>query len=140
VIVLLDTDVLIDLALDRQPYAEPAANLLDFLEQRPGQAFAAWHSFSNFYYLVAPKLGKQEAKEFLLDLTRFVSVAETTTEGLLYAGKLDLSDFEDALQVAAAVACQAGAIATRNLRDYARSPIQAMEPQDLLKALLGSES
>lgn len=137
-IVLLDTDVLIDLALDRQPYAEPAANLLDFLEQHPGQAFAALHSFSNFYYLVAPKRGKQETKEFLLDLTRFVSVAETTTESL-YAGNLDLSDFEDALQVAAAVACQARAITTRNLRDHARSPIPAMEPQALLKVLSGSE-
>jgi predicted nucleic acid-binding protein len=136
VIVLLDTDVLIDLALDRKPFAESAGNLLDFLEQRPGQAFAAWHSFSNFFYLVAPTRGKQDAKDFLLDLTRFVRVAETTTESLVYAGKLDLPDFEDALQVAAAVACQAEVIATRNLEDYKRSPIRAMEPKALLGELL----
>lgn len=134
-IVLLDTDILIDLALDRQPYAEPAGDLLDLLEQRPGQAFAAWHSFSNFYYLVSPSRGKRETRSFLLDLTRFVRVAETTTESLVYAGKLDLPDFEDALQVAAAMACEARVIATRNLRDYARSPIRAMEPQALLKKL-----
>lgn len=106
------------------------------MEQRPGQAFAAWHSFSNFYYLVAPTRGKQGAKDFLLDLTRFVKVAETTTESLVYAGKLDLPDFEDALQVAAAVACQAEVIATRNLEDYTRSPIRALEPKALLGELL----
>jgi len=136
VIILLDTDVLIDLALDRKPFAEPAAELLDALEQRPGRSFIAWHSLSNFYYMVAPTRGKQETRGFLLDLTRFVDVAPTTTESLLYAGRLELSDFEDALQVAAAMACRADAIATRNLRDYARSPVRAAEPQSILQELL----
>src|SRR6185436_11051973 len=75
VIVLLDTDVLIDLALDRVPYSEAAAGLLDTLEQRPGSAFVAWHSLSNFFYMVAPSRGKHQTKDFLLDLTRFVLVA-----------------------------------------------------------------
>jgi predicted nucleic acid-binding protein len=136
VIVLLDTDVLIDLALDRAPYAEAAAGLIDTLEQKPGSAFVAWHSLSNFFYMVAPTRGKHQTKDFLLDLTRFVLVAPTTTESLLLAGRLDLKDFEDAMQVAAAVACQAGVIATRNLRDYRRSPIRAAEPQAVLSELL----
>ena len=135
-IILLDTDILIDLALDRKPFSEPAAGLLDALEQRPGRAFVAWHSLSNFYYMVAPSRGKQEARDFLLDLTRFVDVAPTTTESLLYAGRLELSDFEDALQVAAAIACRADVIATRNLRDYSRSPVRAAEPQSILQELL----
>ena len=137
-IVLVDTDVLIDLALDRNPHAEPAARLLDALEKRPRTAFVAWHSLSNFYYMVSRALGKQPTKDFLLDLTRFVAVAPTTTESFLYAGSLDLSDFEDALQVAAAAACQATVIATRNLQDYARSPIRAADPQAVLAELLGA--
>lgn len=137
-IVLLDTDVLIDLALDREPFSEAAANLIDALEQRPGTGFVAWHSLSNFYYLVSPARGKHEAKDFLLDLTRFVQVAPTTTESFLYAGALDLPDFEDAMQVAAAVACRADVIATRNLKDYVNSPVRAAEPQVVLGALLNS--
>ena len=135
-IVLLDTDVLIDLALDRAPHAEAAAGLIDVLEQKPGTAFVAWHSLSNFFYMVAPSRGKHQAKDFLLDLARFVHVAPTTTESLLFAGKLDLKDFEDALQVAAAVACQASVIATRNLQDYRRSPVRAAEPREVLSELL----
>jgi predicted nucleic acid-binding protein len=139
VIVLLDTDILIDLALDRTPHAEPAASLLDALEQRPGTAFVAWHSLSNFYYLVSPTRGKHQTKDFLLDMMRFVQVAPTTTESLLYAGTLALSDFEDAMQVAAAVACQASVIATRNLRHYARSPVQAANPDGVLARLAGAK-
>lgn len=137
-IILLDTDVLIDLALDRKPHAEPAAVLIDFLAKRAKGAFVAWHSLSNFHYMVSPTRGKQASRDFLLDLTRFVSVAPTTTESLLYAGGLALSDFEDAMQVAAAVACQADVIVTRNLRDYARSPVRAEEPRGLLRELLRS--
>jgi predicted nucleic acid-binding protein len=136
VIVLLDTNVLIDLALDRAPHSEAASGLIDALEQRPGTAFVAWHSLSNFYYLVSPSRGKNQTKDFLLDLMRFVRVAPTTTESLQYAGKLDLKDFEDAMQVAAAAACQASVIATRNLRDYVRSPIRAAEPQAVLAELV----
>jgi predicted nucleic acid-binding protein len=138
VIVLVDTDVLIDVALDRKPYAEAAARLLDALEKQPGAAFLAWHSLSNFYYMVSPSRGKHQTKDFLLDLARFVQVAPTTTESLLYAGALDFRDFEDAMQVAAAVACRATVIATRNLRDYARSPVRAAEPQTVLAELLGA--
>ena len=137
-IVLLDTDVLIDLALDRAPFAEAAAELIDTLEQKPGTAFVAWHSLSNFFYMVAPSRGKHQAKDFLLDLARFVHVAPTTTESLLFAGKLDLKDFEDAMQVAAAVSCQATVIATRNLEDYRRSPVRAAEPRAVLSELLAA--
>jgi hypothetical protein len=99
----------------------PAAQLLDALEGRPGRAFIAWHSAANFYYLVSPLRGKGDARAFLADLTRFVDVAPATTAGLRLAAGLPMKDFEAAMQVAAALACGAGVIATRNGRDYARA-------------------
>lgn len=134
-IVLLDTDVLVDLALDRRPHAGPAAELLDALEKRPGNAFMAWHSVSNFYYLVAPTRGKDSARSFLMELAQFVEVSPTTTESLRFAGGLDMNDFEDAMQVAAAVACRADVIATRNLRDYAKAPVKAARPESVVDQL-----
>lgn len=135
--ILVGTDVLIDLALDRQPFSTPAADLLDALERMPGQACVAWHTLSNFYYLVSPKLGPASAQEFLADVSRFVQVAPTTTESLRLALSLDVRDFEDALQIAAAYAFQAGLIATRNLKDYKRSPIPAVLPSTALESILG---
>ncbi len=131
-ILLLDTDVLLDVALDRAPHAEPAVRLLDALEARPGQAFVAWHSAANFYYLVSPLRGKGDARAFLADLTRFVDVAPATTSGLRLAAGLPMKDFEDAMQVAAALACGASVIATRNVRDYAKGPVRAATPKTLL--------
>lgn len=134
-ILLLDTDVLVDPALDRSPYADPAGALLDALEQRPGSAYLAWHAISNFYYLVAPRRGHHDARAFLMDLTRFADVAPTTTESLRYATRLEMKDFEDAMQIAAAAACAADVIATRNLRDYVNWPIRAATPESLLGEL-----
>ena len=133
--VLLDADVLIDVALERAEFVEPAGALLDALELRPGAAFVAWHTISNFYYLVAPARGRTKARDFLVDLTRFARVAPTSTASVRYAASLPIADFEDALQVAAAAACKADVIATRNTRDYTHSPIRAATPGVVLEQL-----
>ncbi len=133
--ILLDTDVLIDVALDRRPHADSAAELLDRIEHGAEAAFIAWHSVSNFYYLVAPELGGVNTRDFIVELTRFVAVAATDTESIRYAAGLPMADFEDAMQVAAARACGARHIVTRNVKDYERSPIRAVSPQDALSGL-----
>jgi predicted nucleic acid-binding protein len=102
-IVLIDTDVLIDVALDRRPFSDPAGRLLDALQERRGEGYVAWHSISNFYYMVAPKKGSPGAKDFIRDLLRFVNVSPAGTRDVLYAIRLPMADFEDALQCAAAV-------------------------------------
>ena len=134
---LVDTDILIDFALDRRPHAAAAGELLDALERRQATGFIAWHSVANFHYLVVSKQGASATRAFLLDLLRFIQVAPTSTESVRYAASLPMRDrdFEDALQVAAAVACGANTIATRNVRDYARAPVKAMTPTILLKEL-----
>ncbi len=137
-IILIDTYVLIDLALARAEHVDSAAALLDSLEKHPGAGFVAWHSISNFYYLVAPHRGKASTKQFVLDLTTFVKIAPTTTEHIRHAAQLAIKDFEDAMQVAAAIACGANIIATRNTRDYARSPVPADTPAHVLAGLISS--
>ena len=133
--ILLDTDVLIDVALDRRPYSDSASELLDRIEHGTEAAYIAWHSVSNLYYVVAPALGGASARDFIVELTRFVAVATTDTDGVRYAAKLPMADFEDAMQVAAARACGARHIVTRNVRDYERSPIRAVDPQEALSGL-----
>lgn len=133
--ILLDTDVLIDVALDRRPHSDPASELLDRVEHGAEGAFIAWHSVSNLYYLVAPALGGVSARDFIVELTRFVAVAPTGTEGIRYAAGLPMPDFDDAMQVAAARACGARRIATRNVADYERSPIPAVDPREALAGL-----
>ena len=129
---LIDTDVLIDIALDRRPHSEPASELLDRIERGAHSAYVAWHTVSNFYYLVASSRGGTNARDFIVELTRFVEVAPTDTQALHYAAELPMADFEDAMQVAAARSCSARYIVTRNVKDFVRSPIPAITPQEAL--------
>jgi predicted nucleic acid-binding protein len=133
--ILLDADVLLDVALDREPHAEAAGALLELLERRRKMAFVAWHTLSNFYYLVRPRRGADDARAFLVELTRFTTVAPTDADAFRYAAGLPLADLEDAMQVAAAWSCGAGVIATRNVKDFKRSPIPARTPAQLLLEL-----
>jgi predicted nucleic acid-binding protein len=134
-VILLDTDVLLDVALDREPHAAAAVELLDLLERRPKMAFVAWHTISNFYYLVRPVRGAEDARAFLTELMRFTAVAPTDAEAFRYAAALPLPDLEDAMQVAAAWSCGALFIATRNAKDFKRSPVPARTPAQLVREL-----
>ena len=125
---LLDTDVLLDIALQRAEFFQDSARVLDWAEAAPGQAAVAWHSLSNLAYLVRP-----DARPFLRDLLQFVEVAPTTTEDARHALSLSFSDFEDALQVAAAQSFSASFIITRNLTHYRRSPIPALAPKQFVE-------
>ena len=130
---LLDTDVLIDVALDRRPHAEASSELLDRVERGPRRVFVAWHTLSNFYYLVTSERGDADTRDFIAELVRFVAVAPADTAAVRYAVSLPMTDFEDAMQVAAARACGAQHIVTRNVRDFVRSPIPAVTPQEALE-------
>ena len=133
--ILLDTDILVDVALDRSPYSDPASELLDRIEYGAEAAYMAWHSVSNFYRLVAPALGGVSARDFIVELTSFVEVVATGTDEIRYAAELPMEDFEAAMQVAAARACGARYIVTRNVGDYERSPIRAVDPREALDEL-----
>jgi len=134
-LILIDTDVLIDVALDREPFSDAASKLLDRLQTGPKRAFVAWHTLSNFYYLVAPSRGGSDARAFINELTRFVAVAESGTSAIGFAAALQMTDFGEAMQVAAARACGARFVVTRNARDFRRSPIPAITPAAALETL-----
>ena len=95
--ILIDTDVLVDVALGREPHALASGELLSVLERGHATGFIAWHSLSNFHYLLTSVRGSSQAREFLRDLLLFVDVAPTSTASAAYAMGLLMRDFEDAL-------------------------------------------
>ncbi len=130
--VLLDTDVIIDVALDRLPHSEYSIIILNMAESFKINAHIAWHSISNFYYLVSAASGDKKTRLFIKDLLQFTIVAETTTSDAVYAVDSSLRDFEDALQLAAARKCSAEYIITRNIKHYKNCIIPAITPKQFL--------
>jgi predicted nucleic acid-binding protein len=128
--ILLDTDVLLDVALRREKFFNASANVLNWAEREPGQAAIAWHSLSNLACLVRPN-----ARGFIGDLLRFIEVAPVATDQARQAVNLPMPDFEDALHASAAVAFGASFIVTRNIRHYNHSPVTALSPRQFLRRM-----
>ena len=126
---LLDTDVLLDVAEERQPHVTASEAVLNWCEGHPGSAVIAWHSVANLYYLLRKSKGDADARQFIHELLAYVEVVATGTAQAKHALALPMSDFEDALQVAAAVAAGVDTIVTRNTSDYPSSPVPVMTPE-----------
>ena len=124
---LIDTDILLDVALQRVGFFPDSSRVLEWAEAAPGQAAVAWHSLSNLAYLLRP-----DARSFIHGLLEFVEVAPVATLQARQALNLPLQDFEDALQVASALSFGANYIVTRNFAHYRRSPVPALSPRQFL--------
>jgi hypothetical protein len=90
----------------------------------------AWHSLSNIAYLL-----KSGARGYLEGVLQYLSVPATGTAAAHAAFALPMSDIEDALQVAAAQTFNADFIVTRNLTDFASSPIPPLSPAEFLQKI-----
>jgi predicted nucleic acid-binding protein len=66
----------------------------------------------------------------------FISISPTTTRDAQYALGLDFKDFEDAMQVAAAIACRAEIILTRHVNHDKNSSVPVQTPQNYIKTHL----
>ena len=132
---LIDSDVVLDAALERGEFADPAWQLLDLVEHGTEAAAVSWHAISNVNYWITKVRDRHEARRFIVDLIEFVSVPETGGTALRYALELPMTDFEDAMQAAAAWVCGADFIVTRNERHFRQSPILAIAPSEAIRRL-----
>jgi predicted nucleic acid-binding protein len=130
--VLLDTDVLLDVALARLPHVVASEAMLDWCEAHPGSTWVAWHSLSNLFYFLRRDHGAAVARRFIQELLEYAEVVPTGTADAKHALALPMADFEDALQTAAAIHGGADVIVTRNLAHFGGSPIPARSPADFL--------
>jgi len=128
---LVDINVLLDVALQR-PGAPASARLLATCG-RQHQAWLAWHSIATLAYLIERQVSAISARDFIRGLLDWAEVATTGKPDALAALELPLTDFEDSLQVAAAMACGAQFIITRNERDFRKSPVLALSPDSFLR-------
>lgn len=115
---LIDANILLDVALGRTDLQEASGQAMAVCGAREHEAYVAWHTLSNVYYILRSQAGHDLALEFLEDLLQWVRVASVGHSDALRAFEYDMRDFEDRLQLAAAEACSADVILTRNVGDF----------------------
>ena len=131
--VLIDTNVLADLLLGRDPYYDIAYNILTMCADKKVYGYIAAHSIPYLFYILRKSMTKEERKEALKDICQIVKVEGIDSFKILSA--LDnecFSDFEDCLQEECAVAISADCIVTRNTKDFASSRVPAILPNEFL--------
>ncbi len=132
---LVDINVILDVALGRHPWAGDAASLLSAIETGHAVGFVAGHSITTIHYIVARERGRQVAASAVTDVLRILEVAPIERGDFHQALVLGLSDFEDAVQAAAALKVGADFVVTRNGKDLREAPVEARTPAEILALL-----
>ena len=100
---------------------------------RRHEGWLAWHSVATLADLIERQQSAISGRDFIRSMLVWADVAKTGRPDALAALDLPMHDFEDALQVAAAMACGAQFIITRNERDFKASPVPALNPEAFLR-------
>jgi len=129
--VLFDTDVVLDVVLAREPFAQESAQLFKLHEQRKIDAHIAAITPINVFYVTRKLKGPREAQQAVELLLS--SLAVYLDHSVLdQAYKLPFGDYEDAVQNASAVASGLDVIITRDIKDYGNATLPVFSPTDFL--------
>lgn len=132
--ILIDTNVLIDYLLEREPFFEDAKDVILSCADGKVKGCIAAHSIPNMFFILRKDYSAKERREVLSNLCSIFDV-EGIDKAKLLAGLTneDFSDFEDCLQMECAKSYGADYIVTRNISDYSTSEIKAIMPKDYLE-------
>ena len=131
--ILVDTNVLLDYLLTREPFYEDAEKIVHACVDGKVKGCIAAHSISNMYFILRKDYSAEERREVLSSLCSIFEI-EGIDKAKLLSGlqNEEFSDFEDCLQMECAKAYKADYIVTRNISDYKTSEIKAILPKDYL--------
>ena len=135
-LILIDTNVLLDVIARREPYVIFSEKVIDLCRQETINGAIAGHSVLNAMYVLRKNFTLEERKEIFLSLCEFLYVEPVDFGKIIQALKDDdFSDFEDCLQMQCALSLRADYIVTRNVKDFAASEIPAVTPEEFLNIL-----
>jgi predicted nucleic acid-binding protein len=132
---VIDTNVILDVILDRAPWANEGALVLDATARGAARGFVASHAVTTVHYLVTRALGRGPANTAVSDLLEILDVVPLESSDFHRAQALGLGDFEDAVQVAACLRADATYLVTRNAKDYRGAPVEILSPGEVLGIL-----
>lgn len=131
--ILIDTNVLLDYLLEREPFFEDAKEIVLSCVDGKAKGCIAAHSIPNMFFILRKDYNAKERREVLSNLCSIFDVEGIDKAKLLLGlANENFTDFEDCLQMECAKSYGADYIVTRNVSDYSVSEIKAIEPKDYL--------
>lgn len=134
--ILVDTNVVLDLLLKREPYNIAAQAIITKCAEREVIGYLAAHSIPNLFYILRKNYTQKERRKFIKNLCDIFRISDLNEEKIISAiDNEGFTDFEDCLQEECAVEAMADYIVTRNPEDYKGSRVKVILPDEFVKLL-----
>jgi len=133
--VLLDTNIILDVALQREPFFETAIQLFGKIDEGEIKGFLTASSITDIYFISKKTCGREKTIAFIRELIDVFEVLSVTKQTIMDALASEFIDFEDAVQYCVADINRMDVIVTRNKSDFKFSTIEVNTPDELIKQL-----
>ncbi len=127
--VLIDTNVLLDIMLEREPFVKPAEQVFETAKYTTIELFMSATTVTDVYYIARKEKGHEQTLVLIEDLLQCVEVISVDKAVILHALHAGLPDFEDAVQEGAAKQAHISMIVTRNGSDFTQSDLDVYPPE-----------
>ena len=130
---LIDTNIVLDVLLKREPFYQAAAKVMNLSQYDDIHKYASASAVTDIYYIAYKQI---KDRKLVLDLIKrllmVVSIVAVTEQEIRNALETGWRDFEDALQYSVALLNEMEGLVTRNPRDYERADIVIWSPEQVL--------
>jgi Predicted nucleic acid-binding protein, contains PIN domain len=135
-ILLIDTNVILDYLINREPFADAACEILRCCVEKRIKGYVAAHSIADIFYILRKHFSSAERKKMLRDFCELIDICGLQKIQIANAlANENFNDLEDCIQAECAKSIQADYIVTRNIKDFVNSPITAILPEELLRIM-----
>lgn len=132
---LLDLNILIDYFTKREPFFNFSNKIIELCISNQIEGLIASHSILNMHCILRKHFSIQDRATLLLSLFSVFTIVNVDNQKIISAlENSDFQDSEDCLQAECAEFFNADYIITRNTKDFIKSPIPALTPEEFLKA------
>ena len=133
--VLFDTNVLLDVLLDREPWSEDSSAVLTMAERSEIDGTACAISFTTIFYLLRKEFGAATARGEVARLLALLQVAPVGFSTLQRAVEAEVPRLRGCRRGRVCPHRERDYIVTRDLRDFGASPIPVHTPESFRKLL-----
>ncbi|MCP5045786.1 MAG: PIN domain-containing protein [bacterium] len=129
---LIDTNVLLDVLTEREPFYEHSAVIWSLVEKNLIKGYISAISVNNIYYITKKLKGRSGAEQIVDKIIKDFKVISLTYEILKLSRTINNKDFEDTIQYFSALQNGCEYIITRNKKDFPQKKIRVIEPVEFI--------
>jgi len=137
--ILLDTNVVLDILLNRKPWYTNAALIFGMAQQKLIKGYVSASTITDLFYITEKENGKSKTREAIKRLLKVFYPATVTDKNIYQALELDWNDFEDSIQFIVGSDLSVDYIVTRNPKDFISNSIDVVTPEQFLQTITDIE-